>query len=454
MIHATKLLSDFSYNLKYEDLPKEVVETTKKYIADYYAACFAGMKVNGEFNKAVSEVILDMGGKKECDFIGSFERVPAPNAAFMSACYAHGADMDDGNKKAMGHIGAHVISAVMSLAQTLDVSGKDIITAINVGYEVYNRVASALQPGLVRRGFHSTGTVGAIACGAACAKLMGMNSEGIYNTIALCAIQASGLIIVAESGQCCKPINPANAAKTGIISAKIISKGIKSSLYPLESKKGFFHAMSDEIDEKMITKGLGESFTICDSYMKPYPSCRHTHCGIEAILDIRKRLPKNARIQKINVYIYKNAIDIAGQIKVPKLNSDAKFSVHYSLAVALLRGHFSLDDLDVSKIDEELLRVIDSIELIEDESMENRDKGIRGCKVVAVLDDGREYEKTVLIPLGDAANPLSWEDIKNKLASCSNGILCEREQNLLIENIHNLQNLDSIKTINLYSING
>ncbi len=452
MIHATKLLSDFSYNLKYENLSEEVVQTTKKYIADYYAACFAGMKVNGEFNKAVSDVILDMGGKQECDFIGSSARIPAPNAAFMSACYAHGADMDDGNRKAMGHVGAHVISAVMSLAQTLPVNGKDIITAINVGYEVYNRVAAAVQPGLVHRGFHSTGTAGAIACGAACAKLMGMSQEEIYDTMALSAIQASGLIIIAESGQCCKPVNPANAAKTGIISARIISKGIKSSLYPLESKKGFFHAMSDEVDESMITQGLGESFTIRESYMKPYPSCRHTHCGIECMLDIRKRLPEKAKIKKINVYIYKNAIDIAGQIKVPKVNDDAKFSVHYSLATALVRGHFDLEDLDVSKIDEELLNTINSIELIEEPSMENRDEGIRGCRVVVVLSDNSEYEKTVLIPLGDAANPLSWDDIRNKLRTCSNGILSEDEQNLLMKNIFNLQNLDSINTINLYSI--
>lgn len=452
MIHATKLLSDFSYNLKYEDLTQQVVETTKKYIADYYAACFAGMKVNGKFNEAICDVIVDMRGKEECDFIGSSQKIPAPNAAFLSACYAHGADMDDGNRKAMGHVGAHVISAVMSLAQTLDVNGKDIITAVNVGYEIYNRVAAAVQPGLVHRGFHSTGTVGAIACGAACAKLMGMDSDGIYNTMALCAIQASGLIIIAESGQCCKPINPANAAKTGIISARIIAKGIKSSLYPLESKKGFFHAMSDEVDEKMITDGLGESFTICESYMKPYPSCRHTHCGIECMLDIRKRITKSEEIKKVKVYIYKNAIDIAGQIIVPKVNDDAKFSIHYSLATALVKGHFGLDDLDVSKVDDELLKVINLIELIEEPAMENRDKGIRGCRVVVALADGEEYEKTVYIPLGDAANPLSWGDIKEKLCNCSNGILNEKQQELLIENILNLQKIDRINTINLYSI--
>ncbi len=452
MIHATKILSEFAYKLKYEDLPSEVTQTTKKYIADYYAAAFAGIKVNRQFNDAVGEVILDMGGKAECDFIFSSERIPAPNAAFMSACYAHGADMDDGNRKAMGHVGAHVISAVLTLAQTLPVSGKDIITAINVGYEVYNRVAAAVQPGLVHRGFHSTGTAGAIACGAASAKLMGMDEEGIYNTMALSAIQASGLIIIAESGQCCKPINPANAAKTGIISARIIAKGIKSSIYPLESKKGFFHAMSDEVDEEMITQGLGEVFTVCESYMKPYPSCRHTHCGIECALDIRQRLPEKAVIKEVRVYIYKNAIDIAGQIKVPQVSDDAKFSVHYSLAAALLRGHFNLSDLDISHMDDELLRIISCTRLIDDPSMENRDEGIRGCRVVVLLGDGSEYEKTVLIPLGDAAKPLSWQDIREKLHGCSEGLLSENQQDRLMENILSLEKAESIKTINLYGV--
>ena len=441
-----------SSDLKFTDLSDEVVDTTKRYIADYYAASFAGIKVNGTFNDAVIDVISEMGGKQECDYIYSDVRLPAANAAFLSACMAHGADMDDGNRKAMGHVGAHVISTALTLCQTLDVSGEDIITAINVGYEVYNRVAAAVQPGLVHRGFHSTGTAGAIACGAVAAKLMGMDKEGIYNTMALSAIQASGLIIIAESGQSCKPINPANAAKTGILSAKIISRGVQSSEYFLESKKGYFHAMSDEVDTKMITDGLGETFTICESYMKPYPSCRHTHCGIECALDIRKHLSDGAKIKDVKVYIYKNAIDIAGQIKVPKVSDDAKFSVHYSLAVALLKGHFNLDDLDISDMSDELLRVIDNIELVVDPTMEDRDKGIRGSRVVVTTDDGTEYEKIVLIPLGDAANPLTWDDLEEKLSACSEGLLAKDNQKKLLTNIHNFDKLHKIDTINLYNI--
>ena len=452
MIHYSQILSDFVYNLKFEDLPEDVVDTTKRYIADYYAASFAGIKVNGTFNDAVIDVIADMGGKQECDYIYSDTRLPVANAAFLSACMAHGADMDDGNRKAMGHVGAHVISTALTLCQILDVNGKDIITAINAGYEVYNRVAAAVQPGLVHRGFHSTGTAGAIACGAVAAKLMGMDAEGIYNTMALCSVQASGLIIIAESGQSCKPINPANAAKTGILSAKIISRGIKSSDYFLESKKGYFHAMSDEVDGSMITDGLDKVFTISESYMKPYPSCRHTHCGIECAVDIRKRLPDNGKIKDVKVYIYKNAIDIAGQIKVPKVSDDAKFSVHYSLAVALLKGHFNLGDLDISDMSDELLRVIDNIELIVDPTMEDGDKGIRGSKVVVTLEDGAAYEKTVLIPLGDAANPLTWSDLEEKLSACSEGLLSADNQKKLMENIHNFDRFNKIDTINLYNV--
>ena len=67
--HITRILSEFVYQLAYEQLPNEVVEKTKEYIIDYYAAAFAGMRVNRTFNCAVQEVMEEMGGKEECDFL-------------------------------------------------------------------------------------------------------------------------------------------------------------------------------------------------------------------------------------------------------------------------------------------------------------------------------------------------------------------------------------------------
>lgn len=428
---TAKLISEFAAGLTYDQIPQKVIDTARIYIADYYAACFAGIKVNRQFNEAILKIIKGMSCEGDASVFELKEKLPVENAAFMNAIYAHGADMDDGNRKAMGHVAAHVMSAVFALAESSgNASWENVITAIMVGYEVYNRIGAMAQPGLVHRGFHSTGTAGAVACGTACAKLMGLDAEGIYNALGIAAIQASGLIIIAESGQSCKPMNPANAAKTGIISAKLAAVGVKGPHLPLESQKGWLHAMTDDVHYEMLD-GLGEVFTICESYLKPYPSCRHTHCGIEAAISIRDEINEKALstkdIKKLKLYIYENAIQIAGQIKIPTTPDDAKFSIHYSLAVAITKGNYTLNDLEITLTDE-IRQIIEKIELISDTSMENTVAGVRGARLVAELEDGSSIEHTVLLPKGDAANPFSWEDMKRKLEACMQGFEISAEK--------------------------
>ena len=454
MTHVTKILSRFVAGLHYEELPEEVVKTTKMYILDYYAACFAGIKINEKFNKIMEDIFIEAGGKESASVLCKDTKLPVGNAAFLNAVYSHGADMDDGNRKAMGHVAAHVMSAVFALAETLEVSGKDIITAINAGYEVYNRAAAAVQPGLVRRGFHSTGTAGILACGAAAAKLLGLDEDGIYNAISLSAIQSSGLMLITESGQSCKPINPANAARNGILAAQLAQKGIESSMYPLESSKGWFHAMSDSVDETQVTEGLGEKFTICESYLKPYPSCRHTHCGIEAALKIRQNILDKyglidlQKVERIDVYIYLNAIRVAGNIQMPQTDEDSKFSIHYALAVALWRGHFNLTDLNIANVEPEISDIIAKIVLIPDESMENAKAGIRGSKVCLKYTDGTVYEEDIKIPKGDAANPFSIQELHEKLANCAYGVITVEEQKCLISAVDSFEKIAKYCSIN------
>ena len=418
---TAKIFSDFAASLTFEDIPGDVAETARLFIADYYAACFAGRFVNRRFNAALEQILTNMGGKEEASAFGLDRKLPAENAAFLNAAYAHGADMDDGNRKAMGHIAAHVLSAVFALAESLgDRTWKDVITAMIVGYECYNRISAMAQPGLVHRGFHSTGTAGALACGAACARLLGLDARGICSAIAISTTQASGLMSITESGQACKPLNPANAARVGILSAKLAAAGVEGPDLPLESRQGWFRAMTDEVHYGMLD-GLGEQFTICESYLKPYPSCRHTHCGIEAALELRNELQETKRaigdIRRLTLHIYGNAIRIAGQIRIPRTPDDAKFSIHYSLVVALLTGGYTLQDLERGPTAEERA-LAEKLELIRDDSLEEAASGIRGARLCAELADGSRIERTVLLPKGDAANPFTWDDMQRKLAAC------------------------------------
>lgn len=427
MENITIALCTFAEKLQFSDLSHDVVVRTRMHMADYYIASVAGFGVNADFNKAVLDVVGDTAGSGQASVLFQERGFSATDAAFLNAVFAHGADMDDGNKYSAGHIGTHVIPAVLALAQCRGLLWKDVIVAVNVGYDFFNRIAAAAQPSLYSKGFHSTGIAGGIACAAACAKLLKLDADGIYNSVALAAVQSSGLIIIDESGQECKPINPANAARVGVFSAMMAEKGVNSPRNPLESKKGWFNAFCDEPDTSFILEGLGKHFTICDSYLKLYPTCRHTHSCMDAALNIREEMlgrgyhPED--IAQISIYLYPSAIKSAGSIRFPKTSGEAKFSICYSMAVCLVKGEFGLEHLEPDYSDQRIGNIIGISKLHVDSELENREKGIRGCRMEVVLSDGVCLDSTVLTPKGEGQQGLDWMDMERKAEACFHGIV-------------------------------
>lgn len=426
----TGRISRFVAELSYDALPENVLQQVALFVADYYAACLAGYRINRELNEKALLLMEQMGGCEQSTVLFSDKKMPACNAAFMNALYAHGADMDDGNRKAAGHIATHIMPAVFALAEAINAAWKDVITAVVAGYDVFNRIAGAAQPSLYNRGYHSTGVAGGPACAAACAKLLGLDAAGIYNAISLGALQASGLIIIDESGQECKPINPANAARTGILSAQLAQLGVKAPRNPLESKKGWFNAFSDGMDEEVLFDGLGETFTICESYLKLYPTCRHTHCSMDGVIAIRRQMEQDGftprDVTAIDLRVYPAAIKSTGNIPYPKTEGEAKFSLHYCTAAALLLGGFGLAQLDVASCPgaQELIPLV---HLTEDPAMEDRARGIRGAVVRITLKSGDVYEQTVLTPKGEGSQPLDWTDMEQKMRQCAVGV-CDEDR--------------------------
>lgn len=424
MQDITTRISRFVAELQYDQLDAATVEQVKLFITDYYAACYAGYRINTALNEPVMKRMTEMGGNPRATVLFSDCMMPETNAAFLNALYAHGADMDDGNRKAAGHVATHVMPAVFALAETVQATWKDVFTALVAGYDVFNRVVGAAQPGMYNKGFHSTGIGGGIACAAACAKLLGLDEAGIYNAISLAAIQSSGLIIIDESGQGCKPINPANGARIGLESAQLAALGVESSRNPLESKKGWFNAFADEVDEATLWDGLGETFTINESYLKLYPSCRHTHCGIDAAVAIRRRMEADGlgpdAVEAIEVTIYPSAIKSTGHTPYPTTVDEAKFSLHYCLAAALEKGEFGLAELEVSSCSLTDL-LVPKMKITPDPELENRAKGIRGA-VVTITAGGNTYTETVLTPKGEGEQRLSWEDLEIKFRQCAAGM--------------------------------
>lgn len=439
MENLTQKLSKFVSTLRYDDLGEETVEYAKILLMDYIASSAAGYRVNTSFNRAMESVYFDMGGKPESKAMFTAARYPAMTAAMINGTYVHGADLDDGNRNAMGHPGCTVISALLALGEAMGASGKDFITAMAAGYEVYARVSSAVQPSHVNRGFHSTGTVGTLAAAAACANLLRLDAEATEAAIALAIIQAGGLIIVNESGQACKPINPAKAAYSGILAAKLAKQGVRSSQNALESTKGFFHAFADAVDVGRF-ETLGRHLCIMDSYIKPYPACRHTHAGADAAKELRQQIGDPKQIERITVRIYPVAISLAGKIAMPRSVDEAKFSIAYAICCAMVNGSFGLDDiLDPGACDPRIREMAQKVEIVCDQSYEDPKKGTRGAGVQVLLRDGRIFTKIVPLPKGDPEYALDRAGICDKLDSSAGDLLNEKQKKQITEQVFNLE---------------
>ena len=141
------LTTDLAQDLfQTKTLSKNDIDQLHTLIIDFFAAAYAGYKQNSDFNRAVESVIYPQGGAEESSVLFQPKKYPARFAAFMNSLYGHGAELDDGNKKAAGHAGVHLIPAVFALAEKLESSNDDVLVALATGYEAYIRISSTASP--------------------------------------------------------------------------------------------------------------------------------------------------------------------------------------------------------------------------------------------------------------------------------------------------------------------
>ncbi len=419
MTELTKLCNYIS-ELSFADLPEEVVDYTQLLIADHYISAVAGHAYNSKFNHPLVELINEDYADGKSTVLFQERKLPSDAAALINAVYCHGADIDDGHREAEAHPGVAVNAAVLALAEEEGASGKDTLTAVVAGYEVFIRIAKSILPSHLWRGFHTTGTVGTIAAAAACAKLLGLNPQGIEKAISLASTQTAGLLIVCESGQASKPINPGRAAQTGIMCAKLAQKNVDTPENVFNSEKGFPHAYSDGYKPSALIDGLGNSFEILDTYVKLYPSCRHTQATIEALKKCIRDFGSICDAEEIEIRTYPIAVDIVGNNREPKTIGDVKFSIPYTAACIAMYGDYTLENLaNFEKERETVLDFIKKIKVVSDDKYDDVPSGIRGSEVLVTLKNGQKYSAMVPIARGEGEDRINWPTLKKKaLGSC------------------------------------
>lgn len=435
-------MAAYCADLSFSELSETDIIAAKRCVLDYLAASAAGYSVNTRFNEAAVYAIGAMKGVAESTVMFYGDKLPAANAAFLNGVIVHGADMDDGFRTAQGHPGASIISAVFAVAEANKASGEDIITGIVVGYEVFAKLGTAINPHHALSGFHSTGTVGTVASAAAAGRVMKLSKEKMLHALGFGCMQAAGLLEIVDNGQQAKPVNTGRAAQSGVLSALLADAGAEAPESILEGKKGFLNAFSEDIQESESRLVFYGKNVIDDTYFKIYPSCRHTHGAADLALECRQKLNGyTGEIAKVIISLYPIGVRVAGNIAEPDSEEQAKFSVRYITATALVLGKVSLAELNVNKtMDSEIRRLISVSEIREDSTLEDKDKGIRGAGLTVLSGSGEIlFEKRIDRPFGENPNPIPWQGLCEKFSLCAENVLETSAAEEIASFVHDLE---------------
>ena len=414
----SKKLAEYTVNLKYEDLPSEVVEFTKLCILDWYGSALAGKDEKPIL--AIKELAEEWGGNEQATLVTG-GKSSIGNACLVNGAASHIVELDDIHKSSIIHAGTVVIPAAVAVAEAYNLSGKDLITAVVAGYEVCYRVGEAVSPSHYYY-WHNTATCGTFGSAAAAAKLLNLNVEQTAYALGNAGTQAAGLWEFIEDGANTKQLHTAKAAYNGTLAAMLARSNFTSASKILEGRRGFFNAMSDEFDAGKITKNLGNEFKIMENSFKIHASCRHTHPAMDCVLELMKEHSlHHEQLQNVTIKTYQTVLNITDNPK-PDTIYASKFSSQFCAALIAVNGSASLKDYNNDALSSKVIReVMEKIDVQSDPYYENAYPEKWGARVEMTLKDGRTLVSSTDYPKGDPEKMASSEELVEKFRTMTIG---------------------------------
>lgn len=445
----TAELARFAAGVDYGNLPREVTERVKALVLD-----LTGIIIRARFDAdpapALMTTVQQLGlGGGNCTVLGEPARFAPPAAALINGALAHSLDFDDTHAPGSIHPSAPIVPAAFAAAEMTGANGKDAIAAIVAGYEIQIRLSLALVPSRhYARGFHPTATCGAFGAAAAAGKIFGLSARRLESAFGLCGSMAAGSLQFLDDGAWNKPFHTGYAAMNGLIAATAAAEDYRGAARSIEGRAGFLHAYTSEAVIENATAALGEKFETMSIAVKPYPSCRYGHAGIDAILALRARHEIDpAEVSSVEVGLSRTGLEIIGKPAAakqwPRNIVDGQFSMPFVGAVALREGRMSWDDYRHHLDDPETLALCRRIHTTADPAAEAKYPANMSAIVRIDTNRGR-FEQLVVTPKGEPGNFMSDTEFIEKFDLLTGPYLERERRNALSSAVLSLDSAERL----------
>jgi 2-methylcitrate dehydratase PrpD len=370
-----------------------------RYVRDWFGCYMAGGATDA------GKSIREYAGKK-----------PDPEmAVFSTAALSKLTESDDIHHGSMTQPGCVVIPTAMILGRNLGKSCNDVLDAVITGYEVMIRMGEAMGNGGYN-GTRNTATAGVFASAAVASRLMNAGRDEFVRAMDIAGRIAPGAVPFGLSGQHGQNLQAGHAAQSGCRAAMLAARGLSDP----QGRSG----KGDEVWEKQFPGASpgrilsdASSWKIGETSIKPYPSCRHTHSAIDAVLEIRRHLMDKPfdGISSIKVTTT-DAVLKSGDNPSPADSYAARYSLQYNMCTALLMGIPGLEHYENDHLNEVLNHpLMKKLSISSEKSFISESQGKWACGIDVIFDSGKTLSQWVDTPRGDPENPLPEQDLDEKV---------------------------------------
>lgn len=403
-------LAEFLVGFRFDSLKPATVEQTSYVILDTMGA-IAGGAAEPEMRALTAKLAVSPVG--DASVIGTNKKAVSAAAAFLNGTAGTFLEMDEGNRFAKGHPAIHALPAVWALAEIKGLSGKAVMEALVVGYEVGARIgiAAAMRPDM-----HPHGTWGTVGAAAAVAKLLGYDAGQMRETINV----ASSLTLATSKrtmleGGTVRNAYAGIANRMALMAIDLVEAGFIGERDGLSSVFG--HVVSERFDAARMIDGLGLDWQIDRNYFKLHSCCRYNHGALDALDALLATETVTAEaVERIDVASYLYAAELDDQ--APRNTLAGKFSVPFAVATRLVRGSSRVENFTWDAVrDERVQALAKRVFVREDTAMTAKLPQLRPARVDVRLRDGRTFSAAVEANRGDDQAPYSRDELTGKYFS-------------------------------------
>ena len=432
---AVETFARFAMRFARAPLSPEVAHHAQRAVIDWYASIYPGL--NTPAVQVLTHALTDDLDRGAAQLVQGRAATPRA-AALIQGTAAHAAEVDDSFRDAMYHPGAATIAAALAVAQSMDASGPAFLRAVVLGYEVSTRIGVVMGRPHYQY-WHNTGTMGSFGAAAAAASLLKLDEVAFANALAIAATFTAGLQQAFRTEAMAKPLHAGRAAEAGVLAAQLAAGGMRSSLDVLEGESGLGQAMSQGPDWSQVGATLGTDFHITRLTFKNHIGCGHTFAAIDGALTLQQMHGfGHADIERVHLGVYQPTLDIAPHVD-PQNADQARFSLHYMVATALVHGSVRLSAFEPERLNDPHTRALmQRIDKALDPAVDAVFPGRRGARVGITLRDGRQLSLLQPDRKGDPDLPLSDADLEGKLMELATPVIGEKQARDLLARIWQL----------------